>query len=42
MEKIKTTEGRGETAFVESGKGQRGGRREKEIERGEEREEGTF
>lgn len=42
MEKIKTTEGRGETAFVESGKGQRGGRKEKEIERGEEREEGTF
>lgn len=42
MEKIKTMDGRGETGFVESRKGQRGGGREKEIERGEEREAGAF
>lgn len=42
MEKIKTMDGKEETGFVESRKGQRGGGREKEIERGKEREEGAF
>lgn len=42
MEKIKTMGGRGETGFIESRKGQRDVGREKEIERGEEREERAF